>query len=184
VVNADLVRLAARGDQVAFESLIRLHSGELYSVGVRILRDHDAAADAAQDAIVAIWQHLPELRDPDRFEGWAYRILVRSCVSESRRRRAAIANVIRLAPPPTTEMDIGIDVANRDALERGFRALDVAHRAVVVLHHYRGMTLREVGEVLGIPTGTAYSRLHYAHRQLRGAIDADMRSSSRPRMRQ
>jgi RNA polymerase sigma-70 factor (ECF subfamily) len=163
---------------------MQMHAGELYSVGIRILRDRDAAADAAQEAVVLIWRHLPELRKPDRFEAWAYRILVRCCIAESRSRRAAIANVIRLAPAPSDAMDVGTDVANRDALERGFRTLDVSHRAVVVLHHYRGMTLREVADVLGIPIGTVYSRLHYAYRQLRSAMDADMRPSTLPRMRQ
>ena len=50
---------------------------ELYRVAYRILRDADAADDATQQALVAIWRELPKLRDPERFEAWAYRIVVR-----------------------------------------------------------------------------------------------------------
>jgi DNA-directed RNA polymerase specialized sigma24 family protein len=60
-------------------------------------------------------------------------------------------------------------------LERGFRRLSAEQRAVVVLHHYLGYPLTEIAATLGIPVGTARSRLHYAIRQLRAAIEADAR---------
>jgi RNA polymerase sigma-70 factor (ECF subfamily) len=69
-------------------------------------------------------------------------------------------------------------VADRDQLERGFRRLSIDHRAVVVMHHYLDMPLDRVAETLGIPVGTAYSRLHYAMRALRAALDADARPTT------
>jgi RNA polymerase sigma-70 factor (ECF subfamily) len=66
-------------------------------------------------------------------------------------------------------------VVDRDELERGFRRLSVDHRAVVVLRHYLDLPIERVAELLGIPTGTAHSRLHYAMRGLRAALDADAR---------
>ena len=66
-------------------------------------------------------------------------------------------------------------VVDRDELERGFRRLSLDHRAVVVLHHYLDLPLDRVAEVLGIPVGTAHSRLHHAIRALRAALDADAR---------
>jgi RNA polymerase sigma-70 factor (ECF subfamily) len=75
---------------------------------------------------------------------------------------------------PTTSGDLG-SVAARDELERGFRRLSLDHRAVVVLHHYLDLPLDRVADVLGIPVGTAHSRLHHAMRGLRAALDADAR---------
>jgi RNA polymerase sigma-70 factor (ECF subfamily) len=70
-------------------------------------------------------------------------------------------------------------VVDRDQLERGFRRLSIDHRAVVVLHHYLDMPLPAVAEALGVPEGTVRSRLHYAMRGLRAALDADARPTSR-----
>jgi RNA polymerase sigma-70 factor (ECF subfamily) len=70
-------------------------------------------------------------------------------------------------------------VIDRDQLESGFRRLSLDHRAVVVLHHYLDLPLDQVAETLGIPVGTAYSRLHYAMRGLRAALDADARPTAR-----
>jgi RNA polymerase sigma-70 factor (ECF subfamily) len=62
---------------------------------------------------------------------------------------------------------------DRDELERVFRRLPVDQRAVFVLHHHLGLHLTEIAETLGIPDGTARSRLHYATRALRAAVEAD-----------
>jgi RNA polymerase sigma-70 factor (ECF subfamily) len=69
-------------------------------------------------------------------------------------------------------------VHDRDQLERGFRRLSIDHRAVVVLHHYLDLALPEVADALGVPEGTVRSRLHYAMRALRAALDADARPAA------
>ena len=69
--------------------------------------------------------------------------------------------------------DESISVADRDALDRAFRRLTIEQRAVFVLHHHLGLPLIEIAETLGVPAGTARSRLHYATRTLRAAIEAD-----------
>jgi RNA polymerase sigma-70 factor (ECF subfamily) len=66
-------------------------------------------------------------------------------------------------------------VADRDRIERGFRKLTPEQRAVLVLQHYAGLSQLEIADVLGIPVGTAGSRLHYAAKALRTAIEADER---------
>ncbi len=68
-------------------------------------------------------------------------------------------------------------MADRDQLERGFRRLKPEQRAVVVLHYYLGLTAPEVAETLGVPVGTAKSRLHYATETLRAALEADARGT-------
>jgi RNA polymerase sigma-70 factor (ECF subfamily) len=66
-----------------------------------------------------------------------------------------------------------ISVADRDALDRAFRRLTLEQRAVFFLHHHAGLPLVEIAETLGVPAGTVRSRLHYATRLLRDALEAD-----------
>lgn len=70
-------------------------------------------------------------------------------------------------------------IIDRDQLDRGFRRLSIDHRAVVVLHHYLGLSLPEVADALGVAEGTVRSRHHYAMRGLRAALDADARPTAR-----
>ena len=87
---------------------------------------------------------------------------------------------LRLLPADEpTGPDALSSVVDRDQLERGFRRLSIEHRAVVVLHHYLDMPLETVADVLGVPIGTAKSRLLHAMRGLRAALDADARPTAR-----
>jgi RNA polymerase sigma-70 factor (ECF subfamily) len=146
-------------------------------VARRILRDLDLAEDATQQALLSIWQDLPQLRDPARFDAWSYRLLVRACYAEGRKQRRWAPN-LRLLPADEPMADGTSSVVDRDQLESGFRRLSIDHRAVVVLHHYLDLPLDRVADMLGIPVGTAHSRLHYAMRGLRAALDADARPTT------
>ena len=180
-----LVEDAARGDATAFETLVRAHSNRLFAIAYRILRDHHAAEDALQSALVTIWDELPRLRDPDRFEAWTYRLISRASIAQARRDRRGGA-VLRLLPDDVDggpaalagTAGAGIDaITDRDRIERGFARLTPEQRAILVLQHYAGLTLAEIADTLGVPPGTVASRLHYASRALRAAIDADDRPS-------
>ena len=178
-MDTDLVTRAQRGDEQAFVSLAVAVGDRLHAVAHRILRDTDLAEDASQQALLAIWRDLPQLRDPARFEAWSYRLLVRACYAEGRRSRAWAPN-LRLLPADEPMESGGIHtIIDRDQLERGFRRLSIDHRAVVVLHHYMGLSLPEVADALGIAQGTVRSRLHYAMSGLRAALDADARPATR-----
>jgi len=178
-MDPTLVIQAQRGDEEAFASLAVAVGDRLHAVAHRILRDLDLAEDATQQALLTIWRDLPQLRDPARFEAWSYRVLVRACYAEGRRTRRWTPS-LRLvsADEPTGPGELA-SVVDRDQLERGFRRLSIDHRAVVVLHHYLDLPLDEVAEALGVPVGTVRSRLHYAMRGLRAALEADARPASR-----
>jgi RNA polymerase sigma factor (sigma-70 family) len=175
-MNTDLVILAQHGDKGAFGLIAAEIADRFLAVSRRILRDIDLAEDATQQALLAIWQNLPRLRDPARFDAWAYRLLVHACYAEGRKERRWAPN-LRLMPAdePTLDDDHS-SVVDRDQLERGFRRLSLDHRAVVVLYHYLDMPLDGIAETLDIPVGTAHSRLHHAMRGLRAALDADARA--------
>jgi RNA polymerase sigma-70 factor (ECF subfamily) len=173
-MRRDLVLAAARGDHEAFEVLATSAGDRLYAVARLILRESDLAEDAVQEALFRAWKQLPSLRDPDRFDAWMYRLVVNACADQGRqlRRRSEQVRALRL--------DIAISddtsaVADREQLARGFRRLKPEQRAVVVLHYYSGFSAAEIAEILGIPEGTARSRLHYATTAMRAALEADAR---------
>ena len=167
---------AQKGDAAAFEELVRLSSDRLYAIAYRILRDRDRADDALQLALVRMWDDLPALRDPDRFEAWSYRLAVRASYREAQRERRWSSQVRPIDVDPPTDGGYG-GIAERDELERGFRRLTPEHRAILVLHFFLGLPVVEIAETLGIPAGTAGSRLHYAVRSLRAACEAEARGA-------
>jgi RNA polymerase sigma-70 factor (ECF subfamily) len=170
-VTRSLVEQAQRGDRDAYERLAHDSVERLYRVASRILGDHDAADDAVQQSLVAIWRDLPSLRDPDRFEAWTYRIVVRYCRAETRRLRRLKTKIIDLSESMAGADGEVARVAERDELARAFARLSIDHRTVVVLHHVVGVPLAEIAEILGIPYGTVGSRLHHAKHALRAAFE-------------
>jgi RNA polymerase sigma-70 factor (ECF subfamily) len=177
-MDRDLVELAKRGDRDAFGILAKAHADRLFAVANRILRDFDRAEDAVQQTLVIAWRELPTLRDPDRFEPWSWRLLVRVCYLESRRARSWEKQIRALPVDGPGDADHTASVAQRDQLERGFRRLTPEQRALLVLHHYLGLAPTELAQSLGIPPGTVRSRLHYAHRAMRAALEADERQAA------
>ena len=167
-----LVEQAQAGDRDAFAGLLRAMGDRLYAVAFRVLRDPDLAQDAYQEAMIAAWKQLPFLRDPDRFEAWVHRILVHACYSESRKRTRWATNVRVLDLNEDIAGDTGHAIHDRERLELAFRDLTIEQRAIFVLHHHAGVPLVEIATTLGIPAGTARSRLHYATQALRRALDA------------
>jgi RNA polymerase sigma-70 factor (ECF subfamily) len=174
-MDRELLSQAAHGDREAFAALARAHGHRLFAIAQRILRDTERSEDAIQQTLVIAWRELPRLRDPDRFEPWLHQILVRSCYDEARRRRDWTAHVRVLPPDGPAGGDESAALADRDEIERGFRRLPTQQRALLVLHHYLGLTPAEIADRLGIPAGTARSRLHHAHRAMRAALEADGR---------
>lgn len=175
-MERDLVESAQRGDREAYVDLIRSRADRLYGLAHRMLRDIDRAEDAFQDALVIAWRDLPALRDPDRFDAWLQRLFVRLCIEHATRERRRVANLRVLPVDGPAAPDELHGIADRDELERGFRRLPPEQRAILVLHHYAGYAPAEIADLLGIPPGTARSRLHNAHRAMRAALDADARA--------
>jgi RNA polymerase sigma-70 factor (ECF subfamily) len=139
-----------------------------------LLRDFDEAGDALQMTLIRIWRDLPSLREPERIEAWAHRVLIHACHDQLRRSRRAPAKPLSL-PTESISADPAIAVADREQVERAFRRLNADQRAVIVLQYYRDLSLPEIAELLDIPLGTVRSRAHYAKRVLRSAVEADSR---------
>jgi RNA polymerase sigma-70 factor (ECF subfamily) len=175
-MQRDLVERAMSGDHDAFSELTRVTAGRLLVIARLILHDEVAAEDATQEALVAAWRHIRGLRDPERFEAWLHRLLVNACHREARRGRFRTSRELHLPTFDTPAPDESGHLLDRDQLDRGFRRLDVDHRAVIVLYYYVGLRPEEAADVLGLPAGTVRSRLHRAMQQMRAALEADART--------
>jgi RNA polymerase sigma-70 factor (ECF subfamily) len=176
-MDRDLVERAMAGDHEAFSVLAKASVDRLFAVARLILRDHERAEDATQEALVAAWRDLPALRDPERFEAWLHRLVVRACYREARRHRRRQEVEIHELAVERSEPDRSLLLADRDALERGFARLDADQRAVLVLHHYVGFPVPEIADVLGVPVGTVKSRIFRATQAMRAALAADATST-------
>jgi RNA polymerase sigma-70 factor (ECF subfamily) len=170
------VERAMAGDHDAFASLIGLAADSLFGMAVLILRDHARAEDATQEAIFRAWRELPRLRDPNRFAAWLRRLVVNACYDEGRRLR-------RRAEVPLVNVDIRSvgdgsgHLAERDQIERVFRRLPIDQRVVLVLAHHLDLSQAEIAALLGIPLGTAKSRLRYGASAFRAALAAEERTA-------
>ena len=175
----ELVDRARRGDHDAFAALVDASVDRLYAAATLILRDADRARDAVQEASIAAWRDIRGLRDPDRFDAWLHRLLVRACyrqLRDARRRQIVELRILQDWQPALPGHELAI--ANRDRLERGFARLAPDHRAILVLYHYLDLPLDAVAEALRIPLGTAKSRLTRATAAMRAAIEADDRAGT------
>jgi RNA polymerase sigma-70 factor, ECF subfamily len=181
VSQRELVELARQGDHDAFAALARGFVGRLDSAARLILRDPDLARDAVQEGFIAAWRNLPTLRDPDRFEAWLRRLVVRACIDVLRRRSRQPVEVELTSLFEPAIADGAALFADRELLDAALSRLAPEWRAVVVLHYYLGMPLPEVASALGIPLGTAKSRHRRSLEALRVSIgDRDDAPATRP----
>ena len=166
-----LVERARVGDHDAFTTLAGGALSRLDAAARLTLRDSDLARDAVQDALVRAWRDLPGLRDPERFDAWLYRLTINACLDLARRRQRRSIEVELTPIAGPTVADIARDVADRQLLDDAMSRLSADGRAIAVLHYYLGMPLSDVAIALGIPFGTAKSRLSRSLDRMRSTIE-------------
>ncbi len=169
----DHIERARRGEHDAFTSLIDVRLARLDAAARLILRDPELARDAVQEALIRAWRDLPGLRDPDRFDAWLHRLLVNACLDLVRHRKRRVIEVALIATDAPATHDVAGALADRQLLDQALAGLEPGHRAVVALHYLLGMPLPDVARSLGIPVGTAKSRLHYALVAMRTTVTAE-----------
>ena len=158
------------GRAQAFLRLADQHLDAAYRLARAILRDPTDAQDATHDAFEQAWRKWSTLRDPSRFEPWFDRILVNTCRDRLRSgRRRAVDVSVEVA---VSAGDAFAEAHDRDVLATAIASLPVEHRIVIALRYYRDLPVEEIASRLDIPAGTVGSRLHYALKRLRAAIEA------------
>jgi len=175
-MDQDLVVRVQQGDQRAFEALATADYARLFRVAHGVMGDRESAEDVTQQALLDIWRKSARLRDPAKYEGWSYRLLVRMCYAEAKRRPRWISNDDLAPADQPRSADVYQAVADRDQLERSFQRLSMDHRVVLALRHLVGMTPDEVAKTLGLSRSTVYSRLQAATNAMRAGLEADART--------
>jgi RNA polymerase sigma-70 factor (ECF subfamily) len=172
-----LVEQAQQGDREAFALLVDGSTRRLVGIAGLILHDPARAEDAAQDALIRAWRSLPTLRDPDRFDAWLTRMLVRACQDQLRKARHEIRSERLLPEHGARVKDSAAELADRDEIDRGLQRLSAEQRIPIVLRYYGGLSDREVAEATGLPIGTVKSRITRGLQAMRAALAADARGT-------
>ena len=174
--DGDLVVRVMHGDREAFATVVATTHARLYRTARLIVRDPDQAADAVQDALLSVWVDARAIRDPERFDAWLDRLVVRACIRVARRARRRAVVELQSEPVAPIGGDPGFAlVAMRDEIGRAFERLTPEHRAALVAHHYLQLSDGEAALALGVPLGTYKSRLHRATDAMRAAVEAQGR---------
>jgi RNA polymerase sigma-70 factor, ECF subfamily len=174
-MQRELAVRAIDGDREAFTKLVDASIDRLYAAATLILRDGDRAQDAVQEALISAWRDVRSLRDPDAWEAWLHRLMVWACYRVARKERRRKVVELQLVPDGRSRdtHDPSASVVERDRLARRLGDLPIDQRAVIVLHFYLERPATEVAEILGIPIGTAKSRLQRGLVALRLAMDSE-----------
>jgi len=190
VSDPELITQAQQGDRRAFGELVRRHREGVVNVVYRMCGDANLAEDAAQEAFIRAWQHLPSYRSrsPSIYKGKRSGSLIYkgkrsgSLIYKGKRSGSFALDALRreretvdIDALPLAAADAGPE-ATMEGTERGERvqqavlALPPASRAVLVLREYEGLSYREIADTLDIPIGTVMSRLNYARNRLRKSL--------------
>jgi RNA polymerase sigma-70 factor (ECF subfamily) len=156
------------GDEAAFEELVGGYSPRLRYYLREMLRDVDRTEDVLQDVWLQVLRGLPKLADPGAFPAWLYRI-ARNRACRVLRERRPLCSLEEM--DPTEESDDDIRLEDAEYIHAALDELALEHREVLVLHFLEGMTYENIARVIGCPVGTVRSRIHYAKRALRCALE-------------
>ena len=172
--NQDLLRRARRGEEAAYHEIVDGHGTRLYRLAYSLVGNAADAEDVLQETFAGAFRHLGKFGERSSIKTWLSRILVRQAARCHRHRaRRTAGSLEHLAEPsgrpvgggsaarPESEADTHMDI--RAAMQ----ALQPAHREVIALREFEGMTYEEIAEVLAVPRGTVESRLFRARQELR-----------------
>jgi RNA polymerase sigma-70 factor, ECF subfamily len=151
---------AGQGDAAAFVQVVERYRAPLIAYVYGLTGRREEAEELAQEAFCRVWEKLPTLRQPERLVSWLYRIAHNLAVSAARRPRL-------VALPAETPAQAPSQADASGEIHRAVASLPKAHRVIVSLRHFSGMSHEEIAQVLAIPTGTVRSRLSRAYERLR-----------------
>jgi RNA polymerase sigma-70 factor (ECF subfamily) len=158
-----LVAQAQCGDRAAFGELVRHHQEGVINIVYRMCGDPQLAEDAAQEAFIRAWQHLPGYQPRSPFRNWLYRIATNVALDTLRCERETVQlEAVQLHSPSAGPESSYDRIERSEQVRAAVLALPAASRAVLVLREYEGLSYKEIAATLGIPIGTVMSRLNYA----------------------
>jgi RNA polymerase sigma-70 factor (ECF subfamily) len=183
VDDRTLVAAAQGGDRGALDALLRRHHDRVHALCRRLTGNDTDAADATQEALIAIVRGLRHFDGRAAFTTWTYRVATNVCLDEMRRRRRRPDPgllEVEHAPRPGTGPDLATEVTDRRALDHALAALPTEFRAPVVLRDLCQLDYAEIADVLAIPPGTVRSRIARGRAHLARTLGEPGAASPRP----
>ena len=181
---------ARQGDQEAFERLVRAYEKRVFALTLRMCGNAEDAAEAAQEAFLAVWQGLKFFRGEASFSTWLYRLASNACVDllrrEGRHRAAAGPSLndeeldLAAADPAPTPQEAAERAELRQQIEAGLQQLSLEYRQVLVLREMHQLSYEEIGQTLNLDPGTVKSRISRGRKQLRKILLENGNFSARP----
>ncbi len=183
--EADIIRAAQRGDQGAFEALVRGHDQGVLRLVSNLLRNEQDAFDAYQETFLRVYRNLHAFRFDCNFRTWLYRIATNICLDHLRKRKVRKEETTRLETPEGGVDRLAVlaeenphgdpqrELLSRQMRERVTRALEELtprERMVFEMRHYHGMRLRAIGEAVGATEEAAKNCLFRATQKMRAAL--------------
>lgn len=180
-----LIRAAQRGDQDAFEQLVRVYDQSVLRLAMNLLRSPEDARDVYQEAFLRVYRNLHAFRFDCSFHTWLYRIVTNICLDQLRKRkvRKEEASVVETSDGPVDRMDLFEEehaaadpertTWNRqlgERIESALGGLTPRERMVFELRHYQGLRLRAIGDILGTTEEAAKNCLFRATQKMRGVL--------------
>jgi RNA polymerase sigma-70 factor (ECF subfamily) len=165
--TSELVTQAAAGDSAAFTRIVAQYRGLVFSLCLARTANREEAEDWTQDVFVSVYQHLPALKQPEKFLSWLRRITVNTC--NLRQRECAPA--VSLEEAQTASAPDGLSIQSereiRDLLARALGMVSENSRHVLSLRYVGGYSYREIAAFLEVPISTVKSRLHEGRQQIK-----------------
>ena len=184
------VEAARQGDQDAFEQLVRAYEKRVFALTLRMCGNAEDAAEAAQEAFLAVWQGLKFFRGEASFSTWLYRLASNACVDllrrEGRHRAAAGPSLddeelrLETADPAPTPQEAAERADLRRQIENGLRALPAEYRQVLILREMHQLSYEEIGQTLNLDPGTVKSRIRRGRKRLQKFLMESGNFSGRP----
>jgi len=169
----DLICRAQAGDVDAFEGVYRQHCGRVFALILRLTGDRQRAEELTQETFFKVWRNLGRYQAGTRFQAWLRTIAINTVFGEARSRARRSAREVSPADPDNwdpparqAEPRLGMD------LEKAMASLPAGARKVFVLYEVEGMQHDEIGQCLGVASGTSKAQLHRARRLLREALSS------------
>ena len=160
VSDGHLVAAAREGDRDALDQLLRRHVDMIHAVCARIAGNPADAADASQEALIAIVRGLPRFDERASVRTWMYRVATNACLDELRRRgRRPVATAAESFERPDDGPGLDAGVADRLSIDEALARIPEEFRVAVVLRDVQGMDYAQIADVLEVPLGTVRSRI-------------------------
>jgi len=168
--DATLVRQCIEGDKKAFEALVEKYQKPMFNVAVRIINDYEDAADVTQAAFIKAYENLRQFDHRYKFYSWLYRITVNGSLNfiNTKKRFEGLGDDVVSPDKSADELFSEEDTARN--VRQALMKLSPDYRSVVVLSHFRDLSYKEIGDVLGIPEKRVKSRLFTARQLLKDLL--------------